>query len=322
METSLRPTEDLHAGTALDDDHPPDPDRTYAAFATKLPLTAHRYIPGFLRDTLRIRRPAAATPGLIGYGLLAELLAKTFWTVSVWEDEASLRAFAGSEPHRSIMRRVPARMGDSAFRRSRSPAPMSRSRGPTSQARVVVTERPPSRYHHGNLAAAAVAAAEAEIAATASPRPACAGSPTGPASATRRSASVRRQGRPARGRRRRGLPRARRALGGGGPDMRALGRAYVEFAEQRPALFAVMFQPTVYRADDPGVVAARARTTALLRAGVGQPADEPDGRRRHRGVGVRARDRLAGARGRHRGRAVELYERRPSALFPAGPPSV
>ena len=94
----------------------PEPDHTYVGFATKLPLTAHRHVPGFLRDTLRIRRQLAASPGLVGYSLLAELGAKTFWTVSVWEDEAALRSFAAAEPHRSVMRRVPARMGDSAFR--------------------------------------------------------------------------------------------------------------------------------------------------------------------------------------------------------------
>ena len=42
--------------------------------------------------------------------------AKTFWTVSVWEDEAALRSFAAGEPHRSVMRRVPARMDRSVFR--------------------------------------------------------------------------------------------------------------------------------------------------------------------------------------------------------------
>ena len=94
----------------------PEPDHTYVGLATKLPLTAHRHVPGFLRDTLRIRRQLAVSPGLVGYSLLAELGAKTFWTVSVWEDEAALRSFAAAEPHRSVMRRVPARMGDSAFR--------------------------------------------------------------------------------------------------------------------------------------------------------------------------------------------------------------
>jgi heme-degrading monooxygenase HmoA len=94
----------------------PDPDRTYVGFVTKLPLTAHRHVPGFLRDTMRIRRQLAGAPGLVGSSLLAELRAKTFWTVSVWDDEAALRAFAAADPHHAVMRRVPARMGQSAFR--------------------------------------------------------------------------------------------------------------------------------------------------------------------------------------------------------------
>ena len=96
--------------------HTPDPDRTYAAFATKLPLTAHRHVPGFLRDTLRIRHQLRGAPGLVGYALRAELVAKTFWTVSVWDDEGARRAFATAEPHRTVMRRVPARMAASTLR--------------------------------------------------------------------------------------------------------------------------------------------------------------------------------------------------------------
>src|SRR3954465_13017993 len=89
----------------------PDPARTYVAFATRLPLTKHRHVPGFLSDTLGVRRQLGAAPGLVGYSLLAHLGAKTFWTVSVWQDEAALRAFAAAEPHRGITRRAPARMG-------------------------------------------------------------------------------------------------------------------------------------------------------------------------------------------------------------------
>jgi heme-degrading monooxygenase HmoA len=93
----------------------PDPARSYVGFATLLPLTRHRHIPGFLRDTLRVRRQLAAAPGLVGYSLLAGLGAKTFWTVSVWEDESALRAFAAAEPHRDVTRRTPDRMGASRF---------------------------------------------------------------------------------------------------------------------------------------------------------------------------------------------------------------
>ena len=71
--------------------------------------------PAFLRDTLRIRRQLAETPGLVGYGLNAQLLRKTFWTFSVWQDQASLDAFAASEPHRQITQRQAPHMHPSRF---------------------------------------------------------------------------------------------------------------------------------------------------------------------------------------------------------------
>ncbi|MCI4045531.1 MULTISPECIES: TetR/AcrR family transcriptional regulator [unclassified Streptomyces] len=62
----------------------------------------------------------------------------------------------------------------------------------------------------------------------------------------------------------------------GAPDLRERGVAYVRFAATHPAHFQVMFQPGLYRTDDPDLLAARARATDALRAGV---ADlPPDGR--------------------------------------------
>ena len=94
---------------------PLDPSARYVAMASRLPLRHHRAVPGFLRDTLRIRRQLAETPGLVGYGLKADVLRKTFWTFSVWEDQASIAAFARAEPHRQITRRLATRMGQSRF---------------------------------------------------------------------------------------------------------------------------------------------------------------------------------------------------------------
>jgi heme-degrading monooxygenase HmoA len=95
---------------------PPDPATDYIAMASRLPLRRYRSIPGFLRATLRIRSQLAGTTGLIGYGLRADLPRKTFWTFSVWEDEASLAAFARSEPHRQLASRLAPHMGPTRFR--------------------------------------------------------------------------------------------------------------------------------------------------------------------------------------------------------------
>src|SRR5260370_23248910 len=83
-----------------------DPGRTYLAMASRLPLRRRRSIPGFLRDTAAIRRQLARADGMVGYALDAELARKTFWTFSVWEDQARLDAFASSDPHRAIIRRL------------------------------------------------------------------------------------------------------------------------------------------------------------------------------------------------------------------------
>jgi hypothetical protein len=96
----------------LQDAHP---DHEYVAMASRLPLRAYRYVPGFLRDSLRIRRQLAKADGLVGYALNAQLARKTFWTFSVWRDRASLEAFAGGDPHREIIGRLRPRMRQSRF---------------------------------------------------------------------------------------------------------------------------------------------------------------------------------------------------------------
>lgn len=94
---------------------PIDPQREYVAMASRLPLKSYGSVPGFLRDTMQVRRQLAQTPGLVGYTLNAGLARKTFLTFSVWEDQASLDRFAASEPHRSIIARLRQRMKPTTF---------------------------------------------------------------------------------------------------------------------------------------------------------------------------------------------------------------
>ena len=92
-----------------------EPDRHYVAMASRLPLKGYRFIPGFLRDAMRIRRQLAETEGLVGYGLNAQLLRKTFWTFSVWNDRDALNRFAASDPHKRIIQGLRPRMDESRF---------------------------------------------------------------------------------------------------------------------------------------------------------------------------------------------------------------
>lgn len=57
------------------------------------------------------------------------------------------------------------------------------------------------------------------------------------------------------------------ALEAAGPDFLEAGLAYVRFSVGHPAHFAVMFEPSHYRADDPQVEAVRARARAVLESG-------------------------------------------------------
>jgi heme-degrading monooxygenase HmoA len=93
----------------------PDPEATYVAMATYLPLTKHRHVPKFLAQSMQVRKQLATSEGLVGYALDARIPSKRFRTVSVWESEAALRAFARAEPHAGIMRSDRARMGPTKF---------------------------------------------------------------------------------------------------------------------------------------------------------------------------------------------------------------
>ena len=56
-----------------------------------------------MRHTSQIRRQLADSEGLIGYALDANVMNRDFWTLSVWEDEESLRRFVQWTPHGRVM---------------------------------------------------------------------------------------------------------------------------------------------------------------------------------------------------------------------------
>jgi heme-degrading monooxygenase HmoA len=92
-----------------------DPDAELTVMGSRLPLHSHLRIPGFLAATVRIRSQLGTAPGLVGYALDAQLLAKTFWTVSAWRSREELEAFAATDPHRRDVGRIRARMDPTTF---------------------------------------------------------------------------------------------------------------------------------------------------------------------------------------------------------------
>src|SRR5258708_5249034 len=73
---------------------------------TRLHLRSWRYVPGTLWHALRSSRQAKSAPGNLNVALLAEP-SRAFWTCTVWQDEAAMRAFMVSGAHRKAMARLP-----------------------------------------------------------------------------------------------------------------------------------------------------------------------------------------------------------------------
>jgi len=83
---------------------------------SRFELTSAWRSPGFFAYAMRIWRQVRRSPGIVGVSLRAYRLRGTFWTLSAWTDEAALQAFARTDPHRTIMRRLRPRAGTATFR--------------------------------------------------------------------------------------------------------------------------------------------------------------------------------------------------------------
>jgi quinol monooxygenase YgiN len=96
-----------------------EPEREYLVLLSYLPLKSFWRMPAFLLGTAGVMKQLAAAPGLIGYSLLARPIAKNFWTLSVWNDDAALKAFINGAPHVRLMSSLIPHMGKTNFVRWR-----------------------------------------------------------------------------------------------------------------------------------------------------------------------------------------------------------
>jgi hypothetical protein len=90
------------APTNRDDAHV-DADTTFV-IASRLRLRSVRHLPAFLRAAHRVDAQVRTAPGRVDSKLRAQPLRLTFWTLSSWQDEASMLEFVRSSPHAEIMR--------------------------------------------------------------------------------------------------------------------------------------------------------------------------------------------------------------------------
>ena len=92
-----------------------EPERDYLALLSFLPLKSFWHLPAFLLATTRVAKQLAAAPGLIAYSLLARPMKKSFWTVSVWQDEDALQGFIHHPPHVRLMAALTPHMRKTRF---------------------------------------------------------------------------------------------------------------------------------------------------------------------------------------------------------------
>ena len=83
--------------------------------ASHLPLKRITGTVRFFRAVAAIRKQLATADGLMGYTLRAHVLARDYWTLSVWQDEAALRGFMSTPPHLEIMNSLKPLMGPTKF---------------------------------------------------------------------------------------------------------------------------------------------------------------------------------------------------------------
>jgi hypothetical protein len=69
-----------------------DPDQEYLAFTSRFALRSFLRAPAFLGASLGIMKQVEAAPGAVGNSLGSHLPGMSFDTLSVWQDDESLRA--------------------------------------------------------------------------------------------------------------------------------------------------------------------------------------------------------------------------------------
>jgi hypothetical protein len=72
------------------------------ASVTRLRVRSLLNLPAFFWTAFLVQRQAKRAPGFVGGGLLIDNL-RTYWTLTAWEDEKSMKALRGSGAHGRAM---------------------------------------------------------------------------------------------------------------------------------------------------------------------------------------------------------------------------
>lgn len=94
---------------------PAGPASSGVVLVSRLRLRSVRQLPGFLAAALRLRQALRRSPGAVSLDLAMQPLRRTFWTWSVWVDEASMSRYTRSDRHLEVMRKYRPCIADSTF---------------------------------------------------------------------------------------------------------------------------------------------------------------------------------------------------------------
>ena len=87
---------------------------------TRLRLRSWRFFPSFVLYTLRSTRQVEKASGLLG-GWLGGSGANAYWTVTLWRDEAAMKAFRDTDAHKAAMPKLLDWCDESAMARVEQP---------------------------------------------------------------------------------------------------------------------------------------------------------------------------------------------------------
>jgi hypothetical protein len=92
-----------------------DANREYLVLSSYLPFNKYWAVPGFFRFSFQIQRQLHDTPSVIGCSPRAKVRTRSFWTLSVWEDQKTLMEFVARIPHGETMKGMSPHMGPTKF---------------------------------------------------------------------------------------------------------------------------------------------------------------------------------------------------------------
>lgn len=91
-----------------------DPDREYVAVATDVTPRSRRSTGRLFVGAQKATRQIVEAPGCLGVATLARPLRKQYRTISLWESEEAVAAFARSGDHGALMRDLGPELASSA----------------------------------------------------------------------------------------------------------------------------------------------------------------------------------------------------------------